>query len=76
MDIWRNAETAKSYGCTHKARIFGVIPGFFNPETRMWVSRSDLLNPVEDLFGMIYQFVAMASGVVDADPFVVGSEIK
>lgn len=45
---WCSASVALSLGCTHHARFLGIIPGFYNPDTALWVSRSDLLNPVED----------------------------
>ena len=77
MDFWRSASTARSYGCTHRARMYGVLPGFFNPENNLWVSRSDLLNPIEDLinwgFGV---FLFLSNQDHPGFPFSIREEIN
>lgn len=45
---WITERRAREMGCTHKARSLGIIPGFYGEDASLWVSRSDLLNPVED----------------------------
>lgn len=56
--LWMSADEAKSYGCTHYARMWGIIPGFWGDENSMWVSRSDLLNLVEDGLAYVAAFIA------------------
>lgn len=52
--IWMSAKEAASYGATHHARIFGIIPGFFGVDDSIWIGRSDILNPIEGLLGFIW----------------------
>ena len=61
MQFWISAETAKSYGCTHRARMHGVIPGFWSDDG-LWVSRSDLLNPFEDLLSWVWVNLRLMRG--------------
>lgn len=54
IQFWVSEAQAREMGCTHKARIFGIIPGFWNDDMHSWVSRSDILNPVEDALGWLW----------------------
>lgn len=45
--IFTTTAEAKSLGCTHHAREFGLIPGYYGMETGVWVLKSDLLIPLE-----------------------------
>lgn len=54
ISLWVTARHARALGCTHHARFLGLVPGFFNPDTAVWVSRSDLLNPIEDLLSLMW----------------------
>lgn len=48
FQLFVTAARARALGCTHHAWFMGLIPGFFDPDTSLWVSRSDVLNPIED----------------------------
>ena len=62
FQFWITADQAKALGCTHHARMFGIIPGFFNPEMALWVSRSDLLNPIEDALSWLWVTIRQLRG--------------
>jgi hypothetical protein len=73
---WVSASKAKSLGCTHRARFLGLIPGFCSTgDVPMWVSRSDLLNPLEDLVGFIWSVAQANKGDEPSFMFKVGAEI-
>lgn len=52
--IYNSPSKARSLGCTHRARVFGIVPGYFDIDRHLWVPLSDLLNPVEDLLSFIW----------------------
>lgn len=58
LQLWISSKQAKEYGCTHHARLFGIIPGFCADGDRLhsnlWVPRSDLLYPIEVLLTTIW----------------------
>lgn len=75
--IWMSADEARALGCTHHARLWGIIPGFFSEEKTLWISRSDLLNWLEDLLDRAFLTLASLRG--DDAPvfgFEVGAEIR
>jgi hypothetical protein len=76
---WVSPRKAYDLGCTHHARIFGVVPGFVGLDDKgvyLWVSRGDWLNPIEDACGFLFNALADISGAVEISPFVVGKEIE
>jgi hypothetical protein len=54
MQVWVTKRKAKEFGCSHSALFMGIIPGFYNPDESLWVSRSDILNPIEDMLSFIW----------------------
>lgn len=77
--LWVSKRKAAEYGCTHHARIFGMIPGFvgdIETDCPMWVSRSDLLNPVEDAIGFLWSFIQATRGDEPSSGFRVGKPIQ
>lgn len=54
LQVWVTERQAKAIGCTHHARFMGIIPGFFLEADALWVSRSDLLNPIESLLVFLW----------------------
>jgi hypothetical protein len=62
MQIWVSASKAKELGCTHRARFMGIIPGFYGENEGLWVSRSDLLCPIEDVLVFIWATVRRLRG--------------
>lgn len=66
------AARARALGCTHHARFMGLIPGFFEPETSLWVSRSDLLNPIEDALAFLWVTLRELRGEEPDFMFAVG----
>lgn len=72
---WVSADKARALGCTHRARFLGVIPGFFSEKDSMWVSRSDLLNPFEDLVAWLWFTIRSARDEEPAFVFAVGKPI-
>lgn len=75
MQFWVTKSAARSYGCTHRALFMGIIPGFFNPTDSMWVSRSDILNPIEDLLSFIWAIWCDLRGIEHGFMIEVGEEI-
>lgn len=75
VTIWMTADRAKSLGCTHRARFLGLIPGFFDPESGLWVSRSDLLNPIEDALMWMWATMRRLRGEEPDFMFEIGAEI-
>jgi len=76
MAIWTTAAEARALGCTHHARIFGIIPGFYSVPENIWVPRSDLLNPVEDALAFIWTTMRQMRGDEPDFMFSLGREIK
>jgi hypothetical protein len=74
--LWCSAERALSYGATHRARVHGVIPGFLNPETGVWIPRSDLLDPVDTVLAYIWVMLRQLRGEEPDFMFLVGEEIS
>ena len=68
---------AAEMGATHYARIHGVIPGYFGERDGMplWISRSDLLNPIEDALSFLARFAHSLSGDDEHTVFDVCVEI-
>jgi hypothetical protein len=54
--LWVTPNRARAIGCTHYARSFGIIPGFYGEEGQdaLWLPRSMLLIPVENLLAFIW----------------------
>lgn len=75
MQVWISAKAAKEMGCTHRARYLGVIPGFYGPDRNLWVSRSDLLNPIEDLLSFIWVWLREWRGEDPDFMFEVGAAL-
>jgi hypothetical protein len=73
---WCTAKRAKEFGATHYAWSLGIVPGFFNPETNLWVSRADWLNPVEDLLIALWRIAAWVKGAEPQFMFALGKEIE
>jgi hypothetical protein len=76
FQFWISARRAAEIGCTHHARFMGIIPGFFAPSTALWVSRSDLLNPVEDALAWLWATMQHIRGDEPSFMFSVGKEIE
>lgn len=77
MQWWVSAEAAKKMGCTHYARLHGLIPGFCTvDDIPMWVSRSDLLNPIEDAISALWIATQRFLGIEESWSFSVGREIE
>lgn len=74
--IWMSKAEAASYGATHSARIFGIIPGFYGMDNNLWISRSDLLNPLEDLLAFIWAAIREMRGEEPDAMFDVGEDIR
>ncbi len=49
-------------GFTHKARIFGIIPGFFDMKTDAWIARSPILEPIADLLAFFWMAMRQVRG--------------
>jgi len=75
MQIWVSERQARAIGCTHKARMHGIIPGFFSEGEGLWVSRSDLFNPIEDALTALWVFMREWRGEDPDFLFVVGRPI-
>lgn len=75
LQVWISAEKAASLGCTHRARFMGIIPGFIEPDEMVWVSRSDLLNPIEDLLCFIWAAMRQMRGEEPDFMFEIGEPI-
>ena len=74
--LWMSAKRAADIGCTHHARFMGIIPGFIEPSQALWVSRSDLLNPIEDLLVWLWVTMREMRGDEPDFMFAIGREIK
>jgi hypothetical protein len=55
--LWVKASQAESLGCTHHARLWGFIPGFAGDVEGqfLWISRSDLLIPIEEALNLLHR---------------------
>jgi hypothetical protein len=76
---WISPRRALDLGCTHHARIFGIVPGFVGLDDGggyIWVSRGDWLNLIEDACSHVFNTFAALSGADEISPFVIGREIK
>lgn len=74
--IWCSPAEASALGATHHAWSLGLVPGYFNPHTNLWVSRSDVLNPIE---GVLVWLWVQFSAVMGREPefaFFVGDPIN
>jgi hypothetical protein len=54
--LWVSPSKAREIGCTHYARSFGIIPGFYGEEgmDALWLPRSSLLVPIENLLAFLW----------------------
>lgn len=75
VQFWVSSAKAKSYGCTHRARFMGIIPGFFSEQDGLWVSRSDLLIPLEAALSFIWATMREFRGEEPDFMFEVGEPI-
>lgn len=73
--IWLTAKQARAMGATHHARIHGLIPGFVKTDDFCWFSRSDLLNPIEDVLSAIYETLCAMKGIDLSHTFDIGQPI-
>lgn len=73
--LWVSARKAREVGCTHRARFLGLVPGFIDIDRCLWVSRSDLLAPVEDVLMFIWATTRRMRGEEPDFIFAVGSPI-
>ena len=64
FSIWTTATEAESYGCTHYARLFGIVPGFCGEidGVTLWVPRSDALNWLEDVLSFLAAIINQSNG--------------
>jgi hypothetical protein len=72
---WRSPAQARALGCTHHARLFGLVPGFIEPVSALWVPRADWLNPVEDLLTALWVGTRLLRGEEPDFMIAVGAEI-
>jgi len=75
--LWVSAAEAKEIGCTHHARMFGIVPGFFGEidGIPLWVARSDVFVWVEDAISTLAAFIRQSQGEEPLFMFKVGREI-
>lgn len=71
FSVLMTSAKAKSLGCTHYGMLWGIVPGFINPEQMLWIPRSDLLVPLE----MLIDFIAIGILGKEEIAFLVGREI-
>jgi hypothetical protein len=76
VTIWMTARRAKALGCTHYAWFMGLVPGFFDPVSCLWVSRSDLLIPVEEALAWMWATMRRLRGEEPDFAFRLGREIE
>lgn len=64
FSFWNSATKARAIGFTHRARVFGIVPGFLKDPYGecCWMNRSDLLNPIEDLLSFFWVNMRIARG--------------
>ena len=74
VTIFYTAKKAKAFGCTHRARFMGIVPGYVSDDG-LWVPVSDLLAPVEDLLSFIWCSMRQMRGEEPDFMFVVGKKI-
>jgi len=75
FSLWTTPAKAAALGCTHRACFFGLIPGFINPDDGLWVSRSDLLAPIEDALAWAWCITRELRGEEPDFMFAVGGPI-
>lgn len=73
---WTSAAKARALGCTHHARLMGIVPGFFAPETGLWCPRSDLLFPLEEAVCWLWATLRQMRGEEPDFAFRLGPEIN
>ena len=76
---WVSARKARSLGCTHHARYCGIVPGFARAEPDhefLWVSRSDLLSPLEDILTCFWVAIRQLRGEDPDFFFTIGKRIE
>lgn len=76
LTLWTSARRARELGCTHHARFLGIIPGFFDPGQALWVARSDLLAPLEDVLSVIWAACCEAHGEESEFMLTIGRPIE
>lgn len=75
ITIWMTSQKAHSLGCTHHGRFLGLVPGFIEPGQALWISRSDLLVPVEEVLSFIWVTMRRLRGEEPDFMFSVGRPI-
>lgn len=75
VSIWMGAKEAASYGATHHARLFGIVPGFYGEGSNIWIGRSDLLNPFEDVLAFVWSAMRAIRGEEPDFMFEVGKPL-
>ena len=77
FELWRTPNDAVAHGATHYATMYRVVPGFISEgDYPLWVSRSDLLNPIEDALNFMMCLIASSSGDESLFSFYVGRKIE
>lgn len=69
---------AAAMGATHYARMHGIIPGYVggtDGPAPLWISRSDALNPIEDVLSFMWFMACRATGREPEWMLKVGREI-
>lgn len=74
--VWCSSGKAAEMGCTHHARLFGLIPGFFGDADGLWISRSDLLIPLEELICFLWATLRRLRREEPDFMFILGPEIS
>jgi hypothetical protein len=59
--LWVSEDAARAQGCTHRGLMFGLVPGFFDPDRGIWVSRSLLFLPLEDWLRVVWAWRGRAA---------------
>lgn len=70
-NLWTTQRQAIAAGYSVRGLLFGVVPGFYDPEADAWRSRSDLLRPVEMMAARVWGIFADVTGR-DPAPWVLG----
>ncbi len=75
LTLFYTKKMAKAFGCTRRAWMFGIVPGYFNEDTGLWVPASDLLVPAEIALELIWVFMRRMRGKEPDFMFAIGKEI-
>lgn len=73
--IWCSSWRASELGATHHARLHGLIPGFYGETDGLWISRSDIFNPLEDALSWLWAAMRSMRGEEPDFMFVIGKPL-